>query len=49
MNNKINVAEIRRLTDCKVSPDEAAGRYDIARKFFEDYSSEDYNDTDTEE
>lgn len=41
--------EIRRFTDCKMSLDEAAIRYNIAKKSFEDYFSEVYKDTDTEE
>lgn len=41
--------EIRRLTDCETNPDEAARRYDMSKKSFEDYFSGDYKDTDTEE
>ena len=41
--------EIRRFTDCKANPDEAAIRYNTAKKSFEDYFSENYKDTDMEE
>lgn len=43
------IGEIRQLKTGRTSPDKAAQMYDVMKKSFEDYFSEDYKDMDTEE